>query len=143
MTSPEPRPVTGDRADTPGPAEIALDMAFDVDNLYGLRSAVAAHASNMGILLNDLLIVASELASNAIRHGGGRGRLRLWQSGDRLYCQVSDNGPGIADASVGLETPDPRQTGGRGVWIVRRLSEHVEIGRTPDGAVVTAIFPLP
>ena len=142
MTHPEPQPVTDDLAGIPEPAELVLDMAFDVDNLHGLRSAVAARAGNMGITLNDLLIVASELASNAIRHGGGRGRLRLWQSGDRLYCQVSDNGPGIADASVGLETPDPRQTGGRGVWIVRRLSEYVEIERTADGTVVTAVFPL-
>src|SRR5262245_47514769 len=81
--------------------DIALDQPFDADTLYQLRSAVAAHGSDLGVIeptLTDLVLVAHELASNAVRHGrvapGDPGRLRLWRDGDAVLCEVSDHGPG-------------------------------------------------
>jgi anti-sigma regulatory factor (Ser/Thr protein kinase) len=140
MTNPD-RPVAEPRPRSPAGPD--LDQPFDAQGLYALRATVAAHAGRLGIAQEAserLLIVASELAANAIRHGGGRGRLLLWLADDRVYCQVSDEGPGIADASVGTEPPDPAGAGGgRGMWICRRLAEEliIEPGR---GAVVTAVL---
>jgi anti-sigma regulatory factor (Ser/Thr protein kinase) len=61
-----------------------VDHWFDADGLYTLRAEVAAHASALGATGpqgETLVVVAGELATNAIRHGGGRGRLRLWRDG--------------------------------------------------------------
>src|SRR5690348_15073193 len=84
--------------------EVALDQTFDAENLFHLRSAVAAHGTDLGMaepVLEDLVLVAHELASNAVRHGQATaalpGRLRLWRDGDLVFCEVSDHGPGIAD----------------------------------------------
>jgi Histidine kinase-like ATPase domain len=79
---PEHRPPGGrspgaDTGDRQPPA--VLDQGFDNDSLYALREAVAAHAMQAGLAegrVGDLVLAVHELASNAIRHGGGRGRLR-------------------------------------------------------------------
>ena len=47
---------------------------------------------------------SSELATNAVRHGGGSGRLRLWTDDQVLVCEVSDTGAGITDPNPGEPT---------------------------------------
>src|ERR1700727_3014048 len=72
-----------------------LDQAFDADSLYALRAAVAAHATQAGLppgRADDLVIAVHELAANAVRHGAGHGRLRVWRAGHTLRCQISDDG---------------------------------------------------
>jgi anti-sigma regulatory factor (Ser/Thr protein kinase) len=130
------------------PAAVDVDQAFDADGLYALRATLSAHASELGApeeQIEHLLIIAVELATNAIRHGGGGGRLRFWRSDGHLYCQVSDRGPGIADPSVGRTPPDPtRVDGGRGMWICRNLATEIVIDTGPGGrgATVTAAILL-
>ena len=118
----------------------ALDAAIQRDALDTLRSAVAACADELdaGSRRDDIVLVAHELATNVVRHGGGAGRLRLWRSGHRILCRVSDSGPGLADAELaGTAPPSPRMPGGRGLWIARRLAElRIETG--PTGTVVIA-----
>src|SRR5579859_2195937 len=94
-----------------------LDQAFDRDSLYALRSAVAAHASAAGLTrqrVYDVVTAAHELAANAVRHGAGHGRLRLWADTQVLRCQVSDDGPD------GQDTPGPdaawNSGHGHGLW---------------------------
>jgi anti-sigma regulatory factor (Ser/Thr protein kinase) len=86
--------------------------------------------------------VAGELATNAIRHGGGGGRLRLWQDRTGLHCQISDQGPGIADTTVGMTPPKPTDRRGRGMWICRQLSDELIIqpGDHGRGAAVSAVI---
>ena len=63
---------TGDRQPPP-----LLDQAFDNDSLYALREAVAAHGSQAGLAegrVGNLVLAVHELASNAVRHGVGRGQ---------------------------------------------------------------------
>lgn len=145
MTSPEPPSTsTAGRPRRDGP-EVAVDQAFDADGLYALRAALAAHASRLGAprsILDRLLIVAGELATNAVRHGGGTGRLRLWVAGTQLYCQVSDRGPGMAEQSIGHQLPASTATNGRGVWICRQLSDEFIIDSDGHGTAVTAVLNL-
>jgi anti-sigma regulatory factor (Ser/Thr protein kinase) len=143
MSGPDPRTTASERADIPVPEVVTLDHAFDGDGLYGMRATIAAHAGRLGIdneQLQQLLIVAGELASNAVRHGGGNGRLRLWREGDRLCCQVSDQGPGINETTTGTSQPAPTQIGGRGLWIARSLSAGFSITNDTPGTTVTAVI---
>jgi anti-sigma regulatory factor (Ser/Thr protein kinase) len=123
------------------PDEVPLDHRFSTGGLYALRSAVAAHASDLGApdrQVESLVIVASELATNAILHGGGRGRLRLWRTDGRIAMRVSDYGRGLADpAVVGMTPQSPAATGGRGLWITRHLCDQVEIVTGSTGTAVT------
>lgn len=128
-------------APTMVPEAVAVDHQFDADGLYALRAALAAHADDLGAApeqVERLLIVGGELATNAIRHGGGSGRLRLWRDGGLLRCQISDHGPGLADPTAGTRQPEPTALGGRGLWIVRHLCDDLVIETGPKGTTITA-----
>src|SRR5262245_53826825 len=92
-----------------GPLDL-LDQQFDRDSLVALRNAVAAHASRLGLpggQVEHIVLVAYELASNAVRHGGGRGRLRLVAGDGMVGCTVTDHGGGFGDAAqAGMVCPD-------------------------------------
>lgn len=126
------------------PGEPRLELAFGLENLISLRAAVAAHGDRFGLSshrLADLLLVAHELASNAIRHGGGSGRLTMWCEGDAAYCRVSDSGGGFSGANeAGLETPIVGAPSGRGLWLVRQLADEVVITSDGNGTTVTALL---
>jgi anti-sigma regulatory factor (Ser/Thr protein kinase) len=114
-----------------------------------LRQTVAAHADRLGAnddQLERLIIVTGELAINAIRHGGGQGRLLLWQTDDALICEVSDQGPGINDPTAGTSLPNPLagDSGGRGLWICRNLTSELTISTGPHGhgTIALAVIPL-
>jgi anti-sigma regulatory factor (Ser/Thr protein kinase) len=135
------------RASPSRPDSVDLDQTFDLTSLHMLRQTVAAHADRLGAQgdqVERLIIVAGELATNAIRHGGGRGRLLLWHHDDAVYCQVSDQGPGIKDPTVGTSPPKPlaRDSGGRGLWICRNLASELIISTGPNGhgAIVQAVI---
>lgn len=144
MVTSEPADVASTRPQPLVPVEeVWLDLRFDSDGLYAMRSSVAAHAGDLGAstqVVERVLIVASELATNAVRHAGGRGRLRLWASGGRLHCEVSDSGRGLGDITAGTERPAPTAPGGRGLWISRQLADEFAIESGPNGT--TARFAI-
>ena len=138
-------PETHARRDGPPgrPGGASLDQPFGPDDLYALRAAVAAHAAHLGAppdRVAHLVIVAGELAGNAVRHGGGHGRLRLSRVDGAVRCEVSDEGPGIADPdAAGRRSPSVLALGGRGLFIVRRLAVSMTIRNTGRGTTVTAL----
>jgi anti-sigma regulatory factor (Ser/Thr protein kinase) len=129
-----------------------LDQAFDSDSLYALRAAVAANASQAGLpqpRVGDLVIAAHELAANAIRHGAGRGRLRLWPAGQSLYCEVTDDGPAQAMGTGKQgDYPESRDAGpwpiqhGRGLWVIHQVADEVSLHSGRGGTVATIAFSL-
>ena len=131
--------------------EPILDQAFDAGSLYALRAAVAAHASQAGLpqhRADDLVVAAHELAANAVLHGAGHGRLRLWQHERVLECQVTDDGaPGAPGAGPDAE-PGPRDAArwhrerGHGLWLVRQVADQVSLRSGPGGTVATISFTL-
>jgi anti-sigma regulatory factor (Ser/Thr protein kinase) len=124
-----------------------LDQAFDGGSLYALRSAVTAHAAAAGmgrLQIYDVTAVAHELAANAVRHGAGHGRLRLWADGEFLYCQVSDDGRGTPGDGTGELYGAARWPveHGHGLWLAGQIADHVGIGHGPAGTTATVRFPL-
>jgi anti-sigma regulatory factor (Ser/Thr protein kinase) len=128
------------------PDRVPLDQRFVRGDLYAIRAAVAAHASALGAAQEDvenLVIVASELATNAIVHGGGSGRLRLWSVDGMLAMQVADEGQGLPDPDhAGLRRQDPAAPGGRGLWLARQLCTQVRIHADAAGTQVTVAVRL-
>jgi anti-sigma regulatory factor (Ser/Thr protein kinase) len=117
-----------------------LDQAFDGDSLYALRAAVAAHASATGLprqRVYDVVTAAHELAANAVRHGAGHGRLRLWADGRALHCQVSDYGPADQDPAR-HEAAAWRSEHAHGLWLI----DQVALDRAPSGTTVTVTFTI-
>jgi anti-sigma regulatory factor (Ser/Thr protein kinase) len=121
---------------------LVLEQVFDGDSLYALRSAVAAHAGQAGLppsRVQDVVIAAHELAANAVRHGPGHGRLRLWHGSRQLRLEISDDGPGPADGM-----PEPAAwRNGHGLWLVRQIASQISLQSGHAGTVATATFPLP
>ncbi len=124
-----------------------LDQPFTAGHLFALRAAVEAHANALGARgehLDRVLLIAQELAGNAIRHGGGRGRLRLWRADGAIVCEASDSGDGIIDpGEVGLTPPPITSPTGRGLWIVRAFSAQLIIDTDSNGTIITAVIPVP
>ncbi|GAA3336552.1 hypothetical protein GCM10020358_29730 [Amorphoplanes nipponensis] len=125
------------------PSEVALEQQFAPGGLYALRAAVAAHATELGLperSLPRVLLVATELATNAIRHGAGSGTLRLWRTGELLMVQVVDAGPGIARPDrLGIRPAPLGSRAGRGLWIVRQICDQVHITAGPTTTVTIGI----
>jgi anti-sigma regulatory factor (Ser/Thr protein kinase) len=119
-----------------------LEQAFDGDSLYALRAAVAAHASEAGLprqRVYDIVTAAHELAANAVRHGAGHGRLRLWADGQALHCQVSDDGPPDLDPARHAAAAWQSEHA-HGLWIIDQVADQVSLDRASSGTTVTVIF---
>ena len=136
-------PAPGSAQAPPSPGADLLDQAFDSDSLYALRAAVAAHAAEAGLArprVYDVVTAAHELAANAIRHGAGHGRLRLWADDRSLNCQVSDEGP-----ANGATVPDAaawHRVHAHGLWIIDQVADQVRLDRHPAGTTVTVTFTI-
>jgi anti-sigma regulatory factor (Ser/Thr protein kinase) len=130
-----------------------LDQAFNSDTLYLLRAAVQAHASRSGLSedrVGEVVLAVHELAANAIAHGAGHGRLRLWDLANVLACEITDNGPADLDGPRDAEDPsavtDPWPSAdGHGLWLVRRVADQLNVrsGSRGTRAIVTFALPLP
>ena len=114
--------------------------AFDQAQVTELRHSVAscAHAAGLaGQRLDDFVLAVNELITNAVRHGGGRGRLRLWRQSGQLLCEVSDHGQGISFHRLSDRSrPAPDTAGGWGLWLARELSDTMDVETGTDGTLV-------
>ena len=72
------------------------------------------------------MLAVGELAANSIRHGGGRGILRVWRTDDALICEIRDRGR-IADPLAGRVKPGLEQLDGRGLWIANAVCDLIQI----------------
>jgi anti-sigma regulatory factor (Ser/Thr protein kinase) len=133
-----------------------LDQLFDADSLYALRAAARSHASQAGLPAGrcvDLVIAVHELAANAVRHGAGAGRLRIWNKAAVLQCRVTDDGPNqhqgnvANDAGVGETVAQNVATGWpyekeHGLWLVRQLGDDFNVHSGHAGTIATVTFAL-
>ena len=127
---------------------LLLDQEFDAGTLYALRAAVQAHAGQAGLSedrAGELVLAVHELAANAIAHGAGHGRLRMWDLARTLSCEIVDGGPAAREAPPRTsETADPWPTAhGHGLWLVRQVADHLDLRSGPRGTRAVVTFTLP
>ena len=120
-----------------------LDREFDTGALAGLRQAVLDYATACGMPGDraiDVMLAVHELAANAVRHGPGHGRLRLYVTGSTLHCEVSDPGPSSRDGRAVVPWPVEQ---GHGLWLVRTTGDHLRVSSGPHGSLITVVFTWP
>ncbi|KUG29019.1 putative anti-sigma factor [hydrocarbon metagenome] len=88
------------------------------------------HLSDTNIL-HDLDIMLTEACANVARHayGGGEGRLEVRLAlvpGESVDLEIVDWGRGF-DGPVRFVNPEPEAEGGRGLFIISRLSDAVAV----------------
>lgn len=116
----------------------AVALSFGIEELGLVRTVVADQAARHGLRserVGDLVLAVNELASNTIRHGGGRGLMRIWSEPGRIACQVEDPGE-ISDPLAGRRRQRSASVGGVGLWAVNHLCDLVELRSAADGTIV-------
>ena len=122
----------------PAPAVEPAEMMFTREDLTLVRLFVGERAARAGFgeeRASDLVLAVNELATNSMRHGGGRGLLSVWQENGSLLCEVADRGH-IADPLAGRERPPDARGGGRGLWLVNHLCDLVQVRSSEAGNVI-------
>jgi anti-sigma regulatory factor (Ser/Thr protein kinase) len=146
------------------PVVPVLDLAFDSGTLYALRAGVKAHACEAGLpedRAEDVVLVVHELAANAVSHGAGAGRLRIWKLAGALHCKVEDGEPlasghpaeppsrvdneatGTEEASGQTSAHPLPSRPGHGLWLVRQVADRMRILSGARGTRATVAFDLP
>ncbi len=120
------------------PPSSSVELVFGVGSLGGLRFIVWREAMCAGLdetRAEDAVTAVNEVASNSIRHGGGGGVLRIWQSAGTLICDVTDDGH-MDEPLVGRRRPRLDASGGRGLWMVNQLCDLVQVRSFATGTTV-------
>jgi serine/threonine-protein kinase RsbW len=120
-------------------AELLVSQPFDHSGIAALRHAIASAAGSAGLTgdrLEDFVVAVNEILTNAVRHGGGGGRVMVWREPDAVVCEVRDHGPGVpAEWMRNRARPSPEKPGGWGLWLAGRLTDSLELS-IHDGTTV-------
>ena len=107
MQLPEPEPVLG--------AEPFVRMALgrEIAELRQIATQTGERAGLPSDRVQDLVLAFSEVATNAMLHGGGITNAAMWIDGDGVVCEVSDDRGDLTDPLAGFVPPAPEGYGGR------------------------------
>ncbi|MEU7212893.1 ATP-binding protein [Streptomyces sp. NPDC044989] len=125
------------------PADAREAVEHAVTACAGLHDAATCDAG----ALSDAVLVASELTTNAILHGGGVTDFRVDVVGPGVRpgvrLSVCDRSHDLPVAVPPTDDRGRRRLGGRGWPIVCRLSREVRVADLPSGGkCITVVVPL-
>ncbi|MEU0126441.1 MULTISPECIES: ATP-binding protein [unclassified Streptomyces] len=111
----------------------AVVRGEDSDSIHRAREASRRFAADLTpapdpSTAESLVLVVTELVTNALRHGGGRYTLELTATPDSVTAAVSD--PSAAPPTE--RAPDLSGGGGFGWHMVRRLATELTVTRGPS-----------
>jgi anti-sigma regulatory factor (Ser/Thr protein kinase) len=86
----------------------------------------------------DMHLAVSEIAANAFRHGSPPVQARVWAGADRVVCTITDRGTGYDDLLAGFQPAHGADLsrGGMGLWLARKLWDHVDLLPSSGGTTV-------
>jgi serine/threonine-protein kinase RsbW len=81
----------------------------------------------------DLEIALTEACANVVKHADGADKfeVRLDVAHDHCAIDVLDNGAGFDASAVGDATPAATGEHGRGLFLIKALSDNVQMHSTP------------
>lgn len=125
-------------------------LSFPIDNESDIgvcRRKSAALASQIGfnqVKTGEIAIVVTELVTNVLKHGGGKGKLLMCQlesSLDQKAIEIwcCDNGSGIQDINKAIQDGYSETSSlGLGLGTIRRFSDELVIN--PDNSKIDDSF---
>jgi anti-sigma regulatory factor (Ser/Thr protein kinase) len=104
------------------PDRFAWELA-DVSQLPVVRAELRRHlgAPHLAELRDRLVLALDEMASNALRHGGGNVRAAVRTTGDAWLIEVRDDAAGTPPTPA--VDRDPSE-GGLGLYLIAELATH-------------------
>ncbi len=120
----------------PAPPATAEVISY-LDDLRPMRRLVQDYAGRNGLSEDrtaNLVLAASELAANTLRHTSGGGTLRVWHTRSEILCQVEDQG-WITDPLAGRRRR-PAAEPGHGLWLVNQVCDLVELRSGQAGTTI-------
>jgi anti-sigma regulatory factor (Ser/Thr protein kinase) len=113
-------------------------LGRDPAEIAAVRIAMLEMARRHGFAdrAGDLVLALDEIIANAQEHGTPPIVVDAWVDG-RVVVEVRDNGAGFEPDRVWARHPPPRYgTRGRGLWITRQLTDHLQVACGDGGTVV-------
>lgn len=115
-------------------------MVRKSEDLRPARSFAVDYAGWVGLSqdsIEDLQLVATELATNSLMYSGGACRLAFWRDNEHLVCEARDAGR-FDDLLVGRLNPGPCGPASRGLYLVNAISDLVRTHTTASGTTIQA-----
>ena len=118
------------------PAVVAVELPPDGASPARARSLLRSTltAADLEHLVDDALLLTTELVTNAVVHAGTALQLRIEIDEDGLRVEVVDASPG--SSPVVREAPDAAREGGRGMFLLDALAEEWGTTHTRTGKSV-------
>lgn len=115
-----------------------MSQDFTAATVTALRHALQAQVAAAGLTGDvgyDFVLAVHELVTNAVRHGGGHGRLDLRRQDDVLICEITDQG--LAGNTLPVRLSPVDIAGGRGLWLAHQLTEGLILTQRLGGVTAT------
>jgi anti-sigma regulatory factor (Ser/Thr protein kinase) len=109
-------------------------------DLSPARSFAVSYAGWVGMSedgIDDLQLIATELATNSLMYTDGACRLAFWRQDEHLVCEARDTGR-FEDPMVGRLDPGPSSPASRGLYLVNAISDLVRTHTTSTGTTIQA-----
>ncbi len=102
-----------------------------------LRAWLVTKLGPAGHRIDDIVLVAAELGTNAVRAARSGVELRAWVGPGEVTVEATDDGPGFegllpADDAM----PDPTLERGRGLFLVQSVAKECRVQSGPNGTLV-------
>ena len=113
---------------------VRLNLPREVDSVPAVRRLLRCALSAFPVDRqdgDDLELALTEACANVVRHATGADgiEVRLDVAEDRCAIDVADNGTGFDATAIG--EPDPAGERGRGLFLIKALSDNVRMQSTP------------
>jgi anti-sigma regulatory factor (Ser/Thr protein kinase) len=141
----------GDNADFRDPGDVVRAQApsagvlpelwplEDVDGPRAFRRTLRTAMTAAGVAsgeVDDMLLAASEVLVNSLRHGAGTPEVRAGRVDGRFVCEIADRGPAFDDPLAGYVPPSAADERGAGLWVARQLTHRLDLLQTAAGPAV-------
>jgi anti-sigma regulatory factor (Ser/Thr protein kinase) len=124
-------------ATNPGAVKYTVRESAD---LRPARSFAVNYAGWVGLSqdgIDELQLIATELASNSLLYTSGGCQLAFWRHDQHLVCEARDSGR-FDDPGVGHRSPGGSGTASRGLFLVNAMADLVRTHTTTTGTTIQA-----
>ena|SRR5215213_55565 len=115
---------------------VRLNLPREVDSVPAVRRLLRCALTMLHVDRQsgaDLEIALTEACANVVTHAAGADKfeVRLDVAEDRCAIDVLDNGAGFDASALDDATPGATSERGRGLFLIRALSDNVRMHSTP------------